>query len=266
MENTEGDSATVAQPASKGLADAHGGEGDAEPMDAEPTTSDAPGPATQVQDAGSADAAAQATGKDDSTSSEAPASSAQESSGVAAHSDGADADTSTGASAEANSTGAQGDADAAAVTAGRDEQSGAQTQAQQPQAADGAAAGSGADAGAAAADASAEPGGASTGAGAGADDGAPGKELKVEDALLYLDQVKQQFEQQPHVYNQFLDIMKKFRKREIDTPGVIERVSTLFRGYNDLILGFNTFLPPGFKIKALLPLQRRRELLTLSIP
>ncbi len=35
----------------------------------------------------------------------------------------------------------------------------------------------------------------------------------------------------------------------IDTPGVISRVSTLFRGHPDLIVGFNTFLPPGYKIE-----------------
>ena len=70
----------------------------------------------------------------------------------------------------------------------------------------------------------------------------------MEDALSYLDLVKAQFESQPHVYNQFLDIMKDFKAALIDTPGVIERVSTLFRGNDRLIYGFNTFLPPGFKI------------------
>lgn len=35
----------------------------------------------------------------------------------------------------------------------------------------------------------------------------------------------------------------------IDTPGVIERVSTLFRGHPNLITGFNTFLPPGYRIE-----------------
>ncbi|RNA33806.1 Paired amphipathic helix Sin3a [Brachionus plicatilis] len=73
--------------------------------------------------------------------------------------------------------------------------------------------------------------------------------LKVEDALTYLDQVKLQFERQPEVYNQFLDIMKEFKSQAIDTPGVISRVSTLFKGHNDLIEGFNTFLPPGYKIE-----------------
>lgn len=35
----------------------------------------------------------------------------------------------------------------------------------------------------------------------------------------------------------------------IDTPGVISRVSNLFKGHTDLIEGFNTFLPPGYKIE-----------------
>lgn len=35
----------------------------------------------------------------------------------------------------------------------------------------------------------------------------------------------------------------------IDTPGVIDRVSTLFRGHPSLIQGFNTFLPPGYRIE-----------------
>eukprot|EP00117_Sycon_ciliatum_P016959 scpid21185/ scgid16167/ Paired amphipathic helix protein Sin3a; Histone deacetylase complex subunit Sin3a; Transcriptional corepressor Sin3a len=73
--------------------------------------------------------------------------------------------------------------------------------------------------------------------------------LKVEDALSYLDQVKLQFANQPQVYNDFLDIMKEFKSQTIDTPGVIQRVSTLFSGHPELIVGFNTFLPPGYKIE-----------------
>jgi len=73
--------------------------------------------------------------------------------------------------------------------------------------------------------------------------------LKVEDALSYLDQVKFKFGSQPQVYNDFLDIMKEFKSQSIDTPGVISRVSTLFRGHPELIVGFNTFLPPGYKIE-----------------
>ncbi|XP_064075591.1 paired amphipathic helix protein Sin3a isoform X6 [Vanessa tameamea] len=77
--------------------------------------------------------------------------------------------------------------------------------------------------------------------------------LKVEDALTYLDQVKYKFNTQPQVYNDFLDIMKEFKSQtvgcRIDTPGVITRVSNLFKGHPELIVGFNTFLPPGYKIE-----------------
>lgn len=43
--------------------------------------------------------------------------------------------------------------------------------------------------------------------------------------------------------------MKEFKSQSIDTPGVIARVSQLFRGHPELIVGFNTFLPPGYKIE-----------------
>eukprot|EP00761_Pharyngomonas_kirbyi_P006887 gb/GECH01006896.1/.p1 GENE.gb/GECH01006896.1/~~gb/GECH01006896.1/.p1 ORF type:complete len:585 (+),score=149.12 gb/GECH01006896.1/:1-1755(+) len=75
------------------------------------------------------------------------------------------------------------------------------------------------------------------------------RHLKVEDAMAYLEEVKRQFINQPQVYNQFLDIMKDFKAQTIDTPGVIARVSSLFKGYRTLILGFNTFLPPGYRIE-----------------
>lgn len=74
------------------------------------------------------------------------------------------------------------------------------------------------------------------------------RELRVEDALLYLDDVKREFGGRPRVYNEFLAIMKNFKSQEVDTPGVIARVSKLFRGNNHLILGFNKFLPDGYKI------------------
>jgi paired amphipathic helix protein Sin3a len=35
----------------------------------------------------------------------------------------------------------------------------------------------------------------------------------------------------------------------IDTEGVIKRVKSLFKGNRALILGFNQFLPPGYKIE-----------------
>lgn len=91
--------------------------------------------------------------------------------------------------------------------------------------------------------------------------------MAFQDALSYLDQVKVRFVDQPDVYNRFLDIMKDFKSQayvvpdcrlldlrlmiscSIDTPGVIDRVSTLFAGHPELIQGFNTFLPPGYRIE-----------------
>lgn len=34
----------------------------------------------------------------------------------------------------------------------------------------------------------------------------------------------------------------------INTDGVIAKVKELFKGHNNLILGFNTFLPKGYEI------------------
>ena len=40
-----------------------------------------------------------------------------------------------------------------------------------------------------------------------------------------------------------------FCSHRIDTPGVIQRVATLFHGHPFLIQGFNTFLPVGYRIE-----------------
>lgn len=44
-------------------------------------------------------------------------------------------------------------------------------------------------------------------------------------------------------------IFSNLKTHRIDTPGVIERVSSLFTGHPELIQGFNTFLPPGYRIE-----------------
>ena len=75
-----------------------------------------------------------------------------------------------------------------------------------------------------------------------------GTGAKVTDALQYLERVKLQFHAQPHKYNQFLDVMKDFKSQAIDTAGVIVRIRHLFAGYPELILGFNLFLPEGYKM------------------
>lgn len=71
---------------------------------------------------------------------------------------------------------------------------------------------------------------------------------KFESALDFLERVKTVFEDQPDVYNNFLDVMKEFKAQNINTPVVIQSVKMLFYGHPDLILGFNAFLPYGHKI------------------
>lgn len=46
-----------------------------------------------------------------------------------------------------------------------------------------------------------------------------------------------------------LDSRGLLTQGRIDTPGVISRVSELFAGHPNLIQGFNTFLPPGYRIE-----------------
>lgn len=70
---------------------------------------------------------------------------------------------------------------------------------------------------------------------------------KVQDALGYLEHLKARNE--PEVYNKFLAIMQDHKSGAFDTDGVIKRVKALFVGHVDLILGFNQFLPEGYKIK-----------------
>eukprot|EP00232_Nephroselmis_pyriformis_P019508 CAMPEP_0182880668 /NCGR_PEP_ID=MMETSP0034_2-20130328/16687_1 /TAXON_ID=156128 /ORGANISM="Nephroselmis pyriformis, Strain CCMP717" /LENGTH=677 /DNA_ID=CAMNT_0025013665 /DNA_START=122 /DNA_END=2152 /DNA_ORIENTATION=+ len=77
---------------------------------------------------------------------------------------------------------------------------------------------------------------------------AVGGKLTTNDALSYLRDVKERFKDQKLIYDTFLDIMKKFKAQDINTEGVIHRVKVLFKGHRELILGFNTFLPPGFEI------------------
>lgn len=104
------------------------------------------------------------------------------------------------------------------------------------------------------------------------------QKLTTNDALAYLKDVKEIFQDKREKYDEFLEVMKDFKAQRfdlswlnfgirtylsyprffsytvlsyscrIDTAGVIERVKDLFRGHRNLILGFNTFLPKGYEI------------------
>ncbi|KJA21738.1 hypothetical protein HYPSUDRAFT_186885 [Hypholoma sublateritium FD-334 SS-4] len=73
--------------------------------------------------------------------------------------------------------------------------------------------------------------------------------LNVNDGLTYLDDVKAQFQDQPAGYEDFLNIMRAFRKKQLKILGVVDRIVGLFSGHPALIQGFNMFLPAGYHVE-----------------
>lgn len=75
-------------------------------------------------------------------------------------------------------------------------------------------------------------------------------EASKSDALKYVEDVKTKFgKKNPAVYKAFIDLMKQFKTGSIDTLELVDRITTLFKGYNNLILGLNIFLPKNYAIK-----------------
>ncbi|CAN6802617.1 hypothetical protein YC2023_119830 [Brassica napus] len=56
------------------------------------------------------------------------------------------------------------------------------------------------------------------------------------------------WESMMHKIDTFGVILKDFDAKRTDIHGVIARVKVLFKGHNNLIFGFNTFLPKGLEI------------------
>ncbi|EFH49961.1 hypothetical protein ARALYDRAFT_350640 [Arabidopsis lyrata subsp. lyrata] len=80
------------------------------------------------------------------------------------------------------------------------------------------------------------------------DRGVNTQRLSTDDALTYLMEVKRTFQDQRDKYDMFLEVMNDFKEQRIHTSGLIARVKELLKGHNNLILGFNTFLPKGYEI------------------
>ena len=53
----------------------------------------------------------------------------------------------------------------------------------------------------------------------------------------------------PHVFDDFLDMMKGFKSQALNIHDVIAGVKELFRGHPEVILNFNIFLPHDCKIE-----------------
>ncbi|KAK1661387.1 hypothetical protein QYE76_049546 [Lolium multiflorum] len=72
----------------------------------------------------------------------------------------------------------------------------------------------------------------------------------VEDAMGYVEAVKVAFkDHNPAMYHEFLRVMDDFRNHRIGIAEVASRVKALFRDSPGLLLGFNAFLPKGYKIQ-----------------
>ncbi|CAJ1939993.1 unnamed protein product [Sphenostylis stenocarpa] len=68
------------------------------------------------------------------------------------------------------------------------------------------------------------------------------------EAIEYLREVQKKFEDKNEEFQKFLDIMTYFRIHRIDVGTVVEQVGEILRCHDDLILGFNKFLPKGYEI------------------
>ncbi|KEH24935.1 paired amphipathic helix protein [Medicago truncatula] len=98
---------------------------------------------------------------------------------------------------------------------------------------------------------SSENGGGSVGGGVvnGGGGASTPRKLTTIDALSYLKEVKNTFPDQKEKYDMFLQVMKDFKAQKTDTHGVIAAVKELFKGHNNLIYGFNAYLPKGHEIR-----------------
>ncbi|KAK4603879.1 hypothetical protein RGQ29_012410 [Quercus rubra] len=72
--------------------------------------------------------------------------------------------------------------------------------------------------------------------------------VTVNDGLNYLKEVMETFRDQREKYDMFCKVMKDFKNQRIGIVDVTIRVKGLFEGHNNLISGFNIFLPKGHEI------------------
>ncbi|KAG8894746.1 hypothetical protein FRC00_008512, partial [Tulasnella sp. 408] len=66
--------------------------------------------------------------------------------------------------------------------------------------------------------------------------------LRVMDAMLYLEMVKIESENQPHIYSQLLKLLKEIPDKTLEIPQFLERVSSLLAAHPILVLGIKHFV------------------------
>ncbi|GLJ50456.1 hypothetical protein SUGI_1075070 [Cryptomeria japonica] len=75
------------------------------------------------------------------------------------------------------------------------------------------------------------------------------QKLTKDDALAYFKAVKETFKDRKEKHDEFIEVLKDFKAERIDLTGLIARVKELFKGYPNLILGFNTIVPKRLGIE-----------------
>ncbi|CAI9109586.1 OLC1v1009430C1 [Oldenlandia corymbosa var. corymbosa] len=68
------------------------------------------------------------------------------------------------------------------------------------------------------------------------------------DAINYMREVRDTFLDQKEKYDAFIALMREYKDKRVDNPGVIAGLKKLFEGHPNLLLGFNKFLPREFEI------------------
>ncbi|XP_023637569.1 paired amphipathic helix protein Sin3-like 2 [Capsella rubella] len=90
-----------------------------------------------------------------------------------------------------------------------------------------------------------------------------GSSALMSKALSYLREVRETFYDQTYKHDMFLKILKDDWEQRRDTSETVAQVKELFKGYNNLITGFNNFLPPEHKIpledEPKIPLDEEKE-------
>ncbi|TYI08841.1 hypothetical protein ES332_A09G030100v1 [Gossypium tomentosum] len=91
-------------------------------------------------------------------------------------------------------------------------------------------------------------GGVAAEGGGGGGEGSTSSEATINAAERYMKEVMETFGDQEEKLVMFREIMNDFRTERTDIAGVVGRVKELFKGHNNLIEGFNFFLPKGYEI------------------
>ncbi|MFQ6660803.1 hypothetical protein Gotur_029186 [Gossypium turneri] len=91
-------------------------------------------------------------------------------------------------------------------------------------------------------------GGVAAEGGGGGGEGSTSSEETRNTAERYLKEVTKTFEDQQEKLVIFREVTNDFGTTRMDVAGVVERVKELFKGHNNLLKGFNFFLPMGDEI------------------